>query len=99
MLCICISDIICVSTILPFPLRLPPPPPTSPFALPPPQNLNKLAELVRGELPKLVRSIIGALITIDVHARDIVTSMVQKKVKNKYIRVCFDSFMQVNTYM
>lgn len=44
------------------------------------QNLNKLAELVRGVLPKLVRSIIGALITIDVHARDIVTQMVVNKV-------------------
>ena len=44
------------------------------------QNLNKLAELVRGELPKLVRSIIGALITLDVHARDIVTQMVAEKV-------------------
>ena len=43
-------------------------------------NLNKLAELVRGEMPKLVRSIIGALITIDVHARDIVTVMVQNEV-------------------
>lgn len=47
-----------------------------------PQNLNKLAELVRGELPKLVRSIIGALITIDVHARDIVSGMVLKKVSH-----------------
>ena len=28
------------------------------------QNLNKLAELVQGELPKLIRSIIGALITL-----------------------------------
>ena len=44
------------------------------------QNLNKLAELVRGELPKLIRNIIGALITIDVHARDIVTQMVRNKV-------------------
>ena len=44
------------------------------------QNLNKLAELVRGELPKLIRNIIGALITIDVHARDIVTQMVHNKV-------------------
>ncbi|XP_065911794.1 dynein axonemal heavy chain 6-like [Dysidea avara] len=40
------------------------------------QNLNRLAELVRGSLPKLVRNIIGALITLDVHARDTVTAMV-----------------------
>lgn len=44
------------------------------------QNLNRLAALVRGELPKLTRNILGALITIDVHARDIVTGMVEKKV-------------------
>ena len=44
-------------------------------------NLNKLAELVRGVLPKLVRNIIGALITLDVHARDIVTTMVKNEVK------------------
>ena len=44
------------------------------------QNLNKLAELVRGELPKLGRMVIGALITIDVHARDIVTQMVTNEV-------------------
>ena len=44
------------------------------------QNLYNLAALVRGELPKLTRSILCALITIDVHARDIVTGMVHAKV-------------------
>lgn len=44
------------------------------------QNLNKLAALVRGELPKLTRNILCALITIDVHARDIVTGMVAHQV-------------------
>jgi dynein heavy chain len=42
--------------------------------------LNKLAAIVRGELPKLVRAVLCALITIDVHARDMVTGMVKKKV-------------------
>ncbi len=37
--------------------------------------------MVRGDLPKLVRNIIGALITIDVHARDVVTQMVENKVQ------------------
>ncbi|KAK3733193.1 hypothetical protein QZH41_008554, partial [Actinostola sp. cb2023] len=46
------------------------------------QNLYNLAALVRGELPKLTRSILCALITIDVHARDIVTGMVHAKVDN-----------------
>uniref|UniRef100_A0A803SX01 Dynein axonemal heavy chain 6 n=1 Tax=Anolis carolinensis TaxID=28377 RepID=A0A803SX01_ANOCA len=40
------------------------------------QRLNALASLVRGILPKLHRNIITALITIDVHARDIVTELV-----------------------
>ncbi|ODM98966.1 Dynein heavy chain 6, axonemal [Orchesella cincta] len=40
------------------------------------ENLNKLAAMVRGILPPLVRAVLCALITIDVHARDIVTSMV-----------------------
>ena len=44
-------------------------------------NLNNLAELVRGVLPKLVRNIIGALITLDVHARDIVSTMVKNEVR------------------
>uniref|UniRef100_A0A803U0S0 Dynein axonemal heavy chain 6 n=1 Tax=Anolis carolinensis TaxID=28377 RepID=A0A803U0S0_ANOCA len=44
------------------------------------QRLNALASLVRGILPKLHRNIITALITIDVHARDIVTELVEQEV-------------------
>lgn len=44
------------------------------------QRLNALAALVRGQLPSLHRNIITALITIDVHARDIVTDLVRQKV-------------------
>ncbi|XP_063073303.1 dynein axonemal heavy chain 6 [Engraulis encrasicolus] len=43
-------------------------------------RLNALAALVRGNLPSLHRNIITALITIDVHARDIVTDLVKQKV-------------------
>ena len=39
---------------------------------------------MRGSLPKLVRSIIGALITLDVHARDVVTAMVNNDVSHMY---------------
>ncbi|XP_029013318.1 dynein axonemal heavy chain 6 isoform X2 [Betta splendens] len=46
-------------------------------------RLNSLAALVRGQLPTLHRNIITALITIDVHARDIVTDLVRQKVDNK----------------
>ncbi|MXQ83245.1 hypothetical protein E5288_WYG018809 [Bos mutus] len=45
------------------------------------ERLNALAAIVRGILPKLHRNIITALITIDVHARDIVTELVQAKVQ------------------
>lgn len=45
------------------------------------QRLNALAALVRGQLPTLHRNIITALITIDVHARDIVTDLVRQKVQ------------------
>uniref|UniRef100_A0A8D3C858 Dynein, axonemal, heavy chain 6 n=1 Tax=Scophthalmus maximus TaxID=52904 RepID=A0A8D3C858_SCOMX len=47
------------------------------------QRLNSLAALVRGQLPTLHRSIITALITIDVHARDIVTDLVRQKVDSR----------------
>ncbi|EDV29711.1 uncharacterized protein TRIADDRAFT_18356 [Trichoplax adhaerens] len=40
------------------------------------QSLNNLAILVRGELTALSRRILCALITIDVHARDIVSDLV-----------------------
>ena len=39
-------------------------------------RLNGLAALVRTNLPRLHRNNITALITVDVHARDIITDMV-----------------------
>uniref|UniRef100_A0A3Q3BGU1 Dynein, axonemal, heavy chain 6 n=1 Tax=Haplochromis burtoni TaxID=8153 RepID=A0A3Q3BGU1_HAPBU len=45
------------------------------------ERLNALAALVRGQLPALHRNIITALITIDVHARDIVSDLVRQKVQ------------------
>ncbi|CAH8497721.1 unnamed protein product, partial [Dicrocoelium dendriticum] len=44
------------------------------------KELNQLAAAVRGELPKLLRVLMCSLITIDVHARDIVTELVTNKV-------------------
>lgn len=43
-------------------------------------DLNKLAQMVRQELPELLRMTLVSLITIDVHARDIVTEMVRSRV-------------------
>lgn len=53
------------------------------------QRLNALAALVRGQLPALHRNIITALITIDVHARDIVTDLISQKVQYCYTVVYY----------
>ncbi|KAF7987651.1 hypothetical protein HCN44_003514 [Aphidius gifuensis] len=45
-------------------------------------DLNELAAMVRQELPALERDVIINLITIDVHARDIITSLVNSKVSS-----------------
>ncbi|XP_056136504.1 dynein axonemal heavy chain 6 [Lampris incognitus] len=47
------------------------------------ERLNALAALVRGHLPTLHRNIITALITIDVHARDIVADLVHQQVDSR----------------
>jgi len=41
------------------------------------KNLAELAALARGKLAKLFRRVLSALITLDVHARDIVTHMIK----------------------
>ncbi|PRP88057.1 dynein heavy chain 6, axonemal-like [Planoprotostelium fungivorum] len=46
-------------------------------------QLSQLAELVRGELTPLKRGVIGALITIDVHARNILDDLIQKNVRSE----------------
>ncbi|XP_023289677.1 dynein heavy chain 6, axonemal [Orussus abietinus] len=48
----------------------------------PSQDLNTLAAMVRGELPKLVRDVIINLITVDVHARDIISVLVENKTRS-----------------
>ncbi|GFN96617.1 dynein heavy chain 6, axonemal-like [Plakobranchus ocellatus] len=45
-------------------------------------ELSTLAAVVRGEIPKLARSTLCALITINVHARDMITEMVKKQVRD-----------------
>lgn len=48
------------------------------------KDLNDLASMVRGKLEKQHRSTLCALITIDVHARDIITALVNLKVNSRY---------------
>ena len=47
------------------------------------QELNKLAEMVRGDLQKLHRTVLCSLITIDVHARDNITILVNERVTKR----------------
>lgn len=47
------------------------------------KQLSNLTRLVRGQLSKLHRKIVSALITIDVHARDIVNDLAVKGVNNE----------------
>ena len=46
------------------------------------QQLDDLRELVRSPLSKIGRQILSALIVIEVHARDVVTNMVDEEVCN-----------------
>lgn len=45
-------------------------------------ELNKIVELVRGSLTKLQRATCGALVVIDVHARDVTLQMAEQGVED-----------------
>jgi dynein heavy chain len=46
------------------------------------KQLLEVVNLVRGKLPSLVRKTLNPLVTIDVHARDIVADLKKKRVRN-----------------
>ncbi|KAK3272243.1 hypothetical protein CYMTET_19451 [Cymbomonas tetramitiformis] len=59
------------------------------------KQLMAIVELVRGELTKLERATLGALVVMDVHARDVVTLLAHAEVK---VASSFDWQCQLRAY-
>ena len=49
------------------------------------KQLDDLREVVRGPLSRMERMILSALIVIEVHARDVVSNMIELKVTTSFL--------------
>ena len=57
--------------------------------------LNKFSEMIRGNLPKMVRAKVVALVTIEVHARDVIEKLIKASVNDV---TAFEWLMQLRVY-
>ena len=57
--------------------------------------LNKFSEMIRGNLPKMLRAKVVALVTIEVHARDVIEKLIKASVNDV---TAFEWLMQLRVY-
>lgn len=57
--------------------------------------LNKFSEMIRGNLTKMLRAKVVALVTIEVHARDVIEKLIKSNINDV---TAFEWLMQLRVY-